>query len=85
MDPAVDVGVVAAVVVHNRVDDRIRRLRGRRAVEIDERRVVAGTLAGRLRIAADQPIEDREVGADGLDVERVLFLNSHYPDLGPEH
>ena len=54
-------------------------------VEVDERGVVARSLARRLRIAADLPVEDREIGPERFHVERVLLLNSHYVDLGPEH
>ena len=53
VDAAMDVGVVARVVVDQRVDDGLRLLRGRRRVEVDE----AFAARGRLR-------EDREVGRD---------------------
>ena len=57
MHPAVDVGVGVLVVVRQRVDHLPRFLRGRRVVQIDERHPV------------DAALQDREVGANGLDVE----------------
>jgi len=58
MDSAVHVGVVLQVVARDRVDHRTRLLAGRRAVEIDE------------RLPADLLVENREVLANPLDVQR---------------
>ena len=57
VDAPVDVGVVGAVVLVHRVDDRGGLLRRRRGVEVDE------------TLAVDLPFEDREVGLDARDVE----------------
>ena len=55
-----DVGVVVQVVVLHRLDDDARLLRGVGAVQVDQRPVT------------DRAFEDREVGADVLDVVRDL-------------
>jgi hypothetical protein len=57
VDAAVHVGVVALVVAAHRVDHRRRALRGGGGVEVDD------------ALAGDLPVEDREVLADGGDVE----------------
>ena len=49
MHAAMDVGVVVLVIAHDRVDHRVRLLRGGRVVEIDQRRAV------------DLRVQDREV------------------------
>jgi len=51
VDAAMDVGVVVAVVVVERREHRLRLLRGRRGIEVDD------------ALAADLAREDREVGA----------------------
>ena len=56
VQPAVDVGVVAAVVVDERVDDLARLLRRRRVVEIDEGFVV------------NLAVQDRKILSDTSDV-----------------
>ena len=57
--PAVDVGVVVGVEVGDRVDHRLRLLRGRGVVEPGE------------RLAVNLLVQDREVAADGGDVEEA--------------
>ena len=59
VDPAMDVGVVLAVVVGDRVDDDAGLLAGRRRVEVDE------------TVAVDLLGEDREVAAQGDRVDRA--------------
>src|SRR6478672_9894228 len=54
-----DVGVFEAIGVVHRLQHRAWLLRRRAVVEIDE------------RLAVDLTIEDREIGADALDVESV--------------
>src|SRR5713226_3310620 len=56
VDAAMDVSVVGAVVVVQRIDDRQRLLRGSGAVEVDQ------------RLAVYLPLEDGEVGANLSDV-----------------
>jgi hypothetical protein len=58
VDAAMHVGVLARVVAYQPIDDRLRLVRGRRVVEIDER-----TIARRTG-------EDREIAPHGRDVER---------------
>ena len=55
-----DVGVVVLVVVHERVDDLARLLRGRGVVQVHE------------RLAVHLALEDGEVFADGFDVKHEL-------------
>src|SRR5581483_6281658 len=59
VDGTMDVGVVVLVVVHQRVDDLSRLLRGRRIVQIDQRPAV--------HLAR----KDGEVAPDASDVEAV--------------
>src|SRR5262249_5778385 len=61
---AVDVRVVGAVVALERVEHGDRLLRGRRRVEIDE------------RMPVDLPVEDRELLADGREVDRRQGLHA---------
>ena len=58
VDAPVDVRVVAAVVVDERVDDRARLLARRRVVEVDE------------GLSVDGPREDRKLLAHALHIER---------------
>ena len=57
MEAAMHVAVVALVVVDERFDHRSRLLRGGAVVEVDE------------RLAVDLLMQNREIGADFLDVE----------------
>ena len=57
VEAAVDVAVVALVVVHERVDDGARFLGGGAVVEVDE------------GFAVDLLVQDREIGADFLEIE----------------
>ena len=57
MDPAVDVGVVALVIVHQRLDHAARLLRRRRVVQIHK------------RFAMHDPRQNREIPPDSLHVE----------------
>jgi len=59
VEPAVDVGVGVSVVVGDGVDDRFRRLARRGVVQVDE------------LLAAELPLEDGEVLAYPLDVQRL--------------
>src|SRR5207248_935183 len=68
VDAAMDVGVLRAVVILQRIEDGVRLVRGRAVIEIDQR--LAVNLGG----------EDREVGAHLLDVEsgaRLGFQHAH--------
>ena len=57
VDAAVHVGVYARVVPRQRVEHGLRLLRRRRVIEIDE------------RLAVDLTAQNREIGANPLDVE----------------
>ncbi len=60
VDAPVHVGVVQLVVIVERLEDRARFLRRRRAVEVDQRAV-----------PVDPTLKDREVLADLLDIDHV--------------
>ena len=60
---AMNVRVFFRVVPNQPVDDRLRLLRRRRVVEVDE------------RLAADLARQNREVAANARDVERVVLVN----------
>ncbi len=59
VDPAMDVGVVLAVVGVHRLEDDLRLLRRRRGVQVHE------------RVPVDLLVEDRELGPQPLGVDRV--------------
>ena len=65
VDAAIDIGVLRRLVADEAVDHLARHLARRRIVEIDE------------RLAVDLELEDREVGADALDVVRRRRRGSH--------
>ena len=66
-----DVGVVVQVMIFDRLDHDARLLRGVRAVQVDQRPV------------RRRPLQDREVGADVLDVERDRLVGGlDVGDLG---
>ena len=52
MDAAVNIGVIALIIIHERVDDALRFLRRGGVVEVDE------------RLPVDLLVEDREIGAE---------------------
>ena len=62
VDPAMDVGVVLAVELVDRVDDDLRLLARGRRVEVDE------------RLAVDLRAQDREVGPQRVRIDRLRRL-----------
>ena len=58
MHTAMDVGVLFDVVVHERIEHRLRLLRRRGVVEIDE------------RLAVDALPQDREIPPNGCHIQR---------------
>src|SRR5206468_9437830 len=66
MDGAVDVSVVVLVVVDERIDHLPRLLRSRSVVQIDK------------RLAIHLPLQDREILAYALNVERHAAASSRW-------
>ena len=70
MNRAVNVGVVVAVILAHAIDDRVRLLRARTVVEVNE------------RLAVCELGQDREVAPGGGDVERGCRQICHGPMIG---
>ena len=66
MNGAVDVRVLARLVLHEAVDHRLRHLARSRVVEKDE------------RVTVHLQLEDREIGAYALDVEALAVGARRY-------